>query len=121
MPSILSAPAELPTATGVPGPRREEHARGGWRALARNRRYLLYLTSSSLASTGYAVYSVSVLFLAYGLSGNLLVAGLVLFIEYGVYSCTFLFAPLVDRARDKRTLLLVVFPPMGAASATLAA
>jgi len=97
-----------------------EHRRGGWRELLSNRRYLLYLGTSSCAGAGYAVYSVAVLFLAYGLTGNLLVAGLVLGIEYGVYTGTFLIAPLVDRARDKRTVLLVAYPIQAAAALALA-
>jgi predicted MFS family arabinose efflux permease len=73
-----------------------------------------------LSGAGYAVYSVSVLFLAYGITGNLLVAGVVLFIEYGVYTLTFLIAPFVDRTRDKRTILLFCFPVQAVASAFLA-
>ncbi len=110
-----------PTVSG-PSPRSDkvEYQTGGWSELLRNRRYLLLLGSGTLAGAGYAVYSVSVLFLAYGLSGNLLVAGAVLFIEYGVYTLTFLIAPLVDRARDKRTVLLVCYPIQALAAALLA-
>ena len=81
---------------------------------------MLLQGTSALAGAGYAVYSVSVLFLAYGLTGNLLIAGLVLFIEYGVYTATFLIAPIVDRARDKRTVLLGCYPVQAAAAVTLA-
>jgi predicted MFS family arabinose efflux permease len=111
-----------PTEAPAPGPPEEdvELRRGGWRDLLRNRRYLLLLGSGSFAGAGYAVYSVSVLFLAYGLTGNLLVAGLVLFIEYGVYTATFLVAPLVDRARDKRTVLVICYPLQAAAAGALA-
>ncbi len=66
------------------------------------------------------MYAVSVLFLAYGLTGNLLIAGAVLFVEYGVYTATFLVAPIVDRAHDKRTILLVCFPIQAAAAGALA-
>jgi hypothetical protein len=97
-----------------------EHRRGGWRELLRNRRFLLFEGTSTFASAGYAVYSVSVLFLAYGLTGSLLIAGLVLFIEYGVYTATFLIAPLVDRARDKRTILLICYPIQAVAAGVLA-
>ncbi len=97
-----------------------ELARGGWWELARNRRFLLLEASGALGGAGYAVYAVSVLFLTYGLTGNLVVTGLVLFIEYGVYTGTFLVAPLVDRAPDKRTVLLVCYPLMAAAALALA-
>ncbi len=106
-----SAPADEPP---------EELRRGGWRELLRNRRYLLFVGSGSAGGAGYAVYSVSVLFLAYGLTGNLLIAGLVLFIEYGVYTATFLIAPWVDRARDKRTVLVICYPIQAGAAAALA-
>jgi len=113
--------------TGPPVPSRDvrasdevEYARGGWLEILRNRRFLLLTASGTLAGAGYAVYSVAVLFLAYGITGNLLVAGVVLFIEYGVYSATFLVAPLVDRARNKRTILLVAFPIQMIAAGALA-
>jgi hypothetical protein len=112
-PSGLIAPAE-------PGPVPEEFRHGGWRELLQNRRYVLLLAVQLFSGAGYAVYSVSVLFLAYGLTGNLLVAGAVLFVEYGVYSGTFLFAPIVDRVRDKRRILLACFPVQAAAAVTLA-
>jgi hypothetical protein len=96
-----------------------EYRRGGWIEVLRNRRFLLLETTGSLAGAGYAVYSVSVLFLAYGITGNLVVAGAVLFIEYGVYSATFLVAPLVDRARNKRTILLLCYPGQIAAAGAL--
>ena len=97
-----------------------EYRGGGWKELLGNRRFLLFQTTGAFAGAGYAVYSVSVLFLAYGLTGNLLIAGLVLFIEYGVYTATFLIAPLVDRARDKRTILLACYPVQAVAATTLA-
>ena len=121
MAPATSAAAVPPPAAVLPsGPDETEYRHGGWRELLGNRRYLLYLGSSTFAGAGYAVYSVSVLFLAYGLSGNLLIAGVVLFIEYGVYTATFLVAPLVDRARDKRAILLVCYPLQALAAAALA-
>ncbi len=98
----------------------EGDAHGGWLELLRNRRFLLLEASGALGGAGYAVYSVSVLFLAYDLTGNLAVTGAVLFIEYGAYTCTFLVAPLVDRARNKRSILLVCYPLLAAAAFTLA-
>lgn len=115
----MAEPASAPV--GVPpAPQDPEYGRGGWRDLLGNRRFLLLNLSGALSNAGYAVYSVSVLFLAYGITGNLLVAGVVLFIEYGVYTLTFLIAPFVDRAVDKRTILLVCFPIQAATSGLLA-
>ncbi len=118
----MSPPASAPLAGagrgGTPDDS-EEYRRGGWGPLLRNRRFVLLQTTGALAGAGYAVYSVSVLFLAYAITNNLLVAGAVLFIEYGVYTGTFLVAPLVDRARDKRTVLLLCYPVQAAAAACL--
>ncbi|HYA54922.1 MAG TPA: MFS transporter [Thermoplasmata archaeon] len=97
-----------------------EHQRGGWRELLRNRRFLLLQASGALAGAGYAVYSVAVVFLAYGITGNLLIAGAVFFIETGVYTLTFLVAPIVDRARDKRSILLACYPFQALAAGVLA-
>ena len=97
-----------------------EYRHGGWRELLHNRPYLLMQASSALAGAGYAVYSVSVVFLAYGITGNLLVAGAVFFIETGVYTMTFLVAPIVDRARNKRSILLACYPFQALAAGVLA-
>ncbi len=113
---------EEPVAPGPApeNPRASSAGRGGWSELLHNPRFLLLEASGALSSAGYAIYAVTVLYLAFGLTGNLLLAGLVLFLEYGIYTLTFLFAPLVDRAKDKRTILLVCFPIQAATAALLA-
>jgi hypothetical protein len=113
-------PAPEGAVPAAPEGRGREEAHGGWSELLHNRRFLLLTTTGSLAGAGYAVYAVSVLFLAYELSGSLLLAGVVLFVEYGVYTATFLIAPLVDRAEDKRTVLLICYPIQIAAAVALA-
>ena len=127
LPARAAGIEEPPAPLGLPSYRSprsaseaDEHRRGGWRVLLRNRRFLLFEASAAFASAGYAVYSVSVLFLAYGLSGNLEVAGAVLCIEYGVYTATFLIAPLVDRVPDKRSLLLIGYPVQAVVAVLLA-
>jgi len=97
-----------------------EYQHGGWGELLRNRKFLLLQASGALAGAGYAVYSVAVVFLAYGITGNLLIAGAVFFIETGVYTMTFLAAPIVDRARDKRSILLACYPFQAIAAGVLA-
>jgi len=51
-----------------------------------------------------------VLWLAYQISGTLLLSALVLFVQYGIYSLTPIVGPFVDRARDKRSVFLIVLP-----------
>ncbi|MFZ1023235.1 MAG: hypothetical protein WAN87_03785 [Thermoplasmata archaeon] len=120
----MDPPSRPTSAAGEPilpsaSPVDPELRRGGWVDLLRNRRFLLMEASGSFAGAGYAVYAVSVLFLAYRISGNLVIAGVVLFIEYGVYTATFLVAPFVDRAKNKRTILLACYPVQAAAAAAL--
>jgi hypothetical protein len=109
-----------PFAEEASAQRLAQEVRGTWAGLLRNRRFLLLTTSGACAGAGYAVYTVSVLFVAYGLTGNLLIAGATLFLETGVYTLTFLLAPLVDRARDKRSILLACYPVQAAAAGVLA-
>jgi Transmembrane secretion effector len=107
-------PAE-PAAPATPPP-----VRGSYRTVVRNRRYLIYQSSAIASSTGYAVYSVAIPWLAYQNSGSFLVVGLVLFVETGLYSLTFLVAPFVDRAADKRRIFQIGYPIQAAAAVALA-
>ena len=108
---VSALPVGLPIPPSVPS---------GYRSVLRNRRFLVYEGSVILASTGYAVYSISIPWIAYLNSGSFLVVGLVLFLELGIYALTFLVAPLVDRAADKRAILLIGFPIQAVAAAVLA-
>ncbi len=83
---------------------------GGYRALLSDRNFRFVFLSGSAGDTGYAVYSIAILWLAYRVSGSLAVAGLVLFVEFGVYSLSFLVGPFVDRVADLRTVLLIGYP-----------
>ncbi len=89
----------------------------GYGELLGNRRFLLYEASASAASVGYSVYAIAVPWLALRTTGSLVLVGLVLFVEYGVYTLTFLVAPLVDRARDKRTVFLLCYPTQAVVAA----
>lgn len=79
----------------------------GYLELFRNRRIALGLTSSGLAWGGYAIYEIAILLLSYQISRSLVVVGLVVLVEYGAYSITFIAGPTVDRARNLRTVLLL--------------
>jgi MFS family permease len=90
----------------------------GLRSILTNRRFSLWLGSQFTSNLGYSAWSISVLWLAYQISGTLLLSALVLFIQYGIYSITFIAGPLVDRISDKRTVFLIVLP-LQALTATL--
>lgn len=91
----------------------------GYRDLLSNRNWLLWEFSATTATVGYFVYAISVPWFAYQFSANFLIVGLVLFVEFGIYTLTFLAGPLVDRARDKRTIYLVCYPAQGVAAVFL--
>lgn len=63
---------------------------------------------------------MAIVWFSYRIAGGLVVSGEVLGIEYGAYTLTFLFGPLVDRARDKRLLFVTTFPAQAAIVAGLA-
>ncbi len=77
----------------------------GYRTLLRDRRFVRAISSIALGNGGYSVYAVAILWLSLELSGSLAVAGLVLLVEFGIYSITFVAGPTVDRARDLRRVL----------------
>lgn len=91
----------------------------GFRTVVKNRQYLLFLASANSSAVGYSVYAISVVWLAYTVSGSFLVVGATLFIEYAAYTLTFLLAPLVDRARNLRTIYLVCYPIQAVAAAAI--
>ena len=92
-------------------------SRAGYRELLGNRRYLVYQSSAFAANVGYSVYAISVPWLALELTGSLVLVGFVVFIEVAAYALTFLGAPWVDRARDKRTVFLATYPFMAVLAA----
>ncbi|MCI4345441.1 MAG: MFS transporter [Thermoplasmata archaeon] len=93
---------------------------GGYRALLRDRRFALLLLSAATGEAGYALYSLSIVWLAYREFGSLSVVGLVLGVEFGVYALVFLAGPIVDRARDLRSVWLVGYPLQAAGAFAIA-
>src|SRR5580658_5132693 len=110
----------VPALVSEPPPTAPRPALSGYRSVLRNRRFLLFEGSSILASTGYAVYSISIPWIAFLNTGSFFVVGIVLFLELGVYALTFVFAPLVDRAADKRIIFLIGYPIQAVAAVVLA-
>lgn len=81
-------------------------SRGSYRSLLRNHRVVLAVASIAIGDGGYSVYSIAILWLSFQLSGSLAIAGLVLLVESGMYSITFIAGPTVDRARNLRSVLV---------------
>jgi len=91
----------------------------GYRQILGNRIWLLWEASATAATIGYSVYAIAIPWFTFEFSSSFLVVGLVLFVEVGIYTLTFLVGPLVDRARDKRTVYLVCYPMQAAAALVL--
>jgi MFS family permease len=86
----------------------------GYRRLWRNPRFRYYFASLFAGETGYSVFAIAVLLLAYETSGNLFVTAAVLFVEFGIYALSFLAGPFVDRVANLRTVLVVGYPVQAA-------
>ncbi|MGI0129803.1 MAG: hypothetical protein ACREDE_03535 [Thermoplasmata archaeon] len=91
----------------------------GFRTVLRNRQYLLWTASANVASVGYSVYAISIVWLTYTATHSYAIVGVVLFVEYAAYAGTFLIAPFVDRVQNQRTIYLVCYPVQAAAAAAL--
>jgi hypothetical protein len=92
---------------------------GRFRSVLANRQFLIFLASSNASMVGYAVYAISIVWLAYTVSHDFRIVGAVLFIEFAAYSLTFLTGPVVDRVRNQRTIFLASYPIQAAAVALL--
>ena len=92
----------------------------GYRTVLRNRRFVLYLGMTAADNVGYSLSIVAILWLAYQSSQNLLAASVVLFVQSAVWASVFLFGPIVDRARDKRTVFTLSYAAQAAAAVGLA-
>jgi hypothetical protein len=91
----------------------------GFRSVLANRQFVVFLASSNASMAGYAVYSISIVWLAYSLSHNFLDVGAVLLIEYAGYTLTFLTGPVVDRVKNQRIIFVVSYPLQAAAAAAI--
>ncbi|HXQ93816.1 MAG TPA: MFS transporter [Thermoplasmata archaeon] len=84
-----------------------------YRELLSDRSFAAFFAALALGEAGYAVYAIGVLWLALTVSGSAFVTGIVLAVEFGIYSLSFFAGPIVDRARDLRTIILVGYPAQG--------
>lgn len=80
----------------------------GYGRLLLERRFLAYFSSTSVGSAGYAVYAVAIPWIAYQVGGPLAV-GLALFLEFTIFSLSFLTGPILDRAADLRAGLVASY------------
>ncbi|HTZ61976.1 MAG TPA: hypothetical protein VMC82_04995 [Thermoplasmata archaeon] len=80
---------------------------------------MIFLGSSSSATVGYAVYAISIVWLTHLLTGSLFDVGVVIAIEYGCYTLTFLLGPFVDRVRNQATIFLASYPIQAVAAAVI--
>lgn len=87
--------------------------------MLRNRRYLLYIGDSAIASLGYSLYYIAIPLFSYIYSHSILFTGLILFTEYGIYSLTSLVGPVVDNIKDKRFIFILSYPVMAISSILL--
>ena len=94
-------------------------AEAGYRGLWKNRRFRYYFASSVAGETGYSVFTIAVLLLAYETSGSLFVTAAVLFVEFGIYALSFLAGPFVDRVANLRTVFVLGYPVQAALAITI--
>lgn len=87
----------------------ETRPSGGYASLLHDRRVILAVASIAIGDGGYSVFAIAVLWVSFQLSGNLAVTGLVLLVESGMYSITFIAGPTVDRARNLRSVLITAY------------
>ena len=97
----------------------EARSEGAYRAVLRNRQFLIFLASANASTVGYAVYTISIVWLAVTLFHNFLDVGAVLFVEYACYTATFLVGPFVDRVKNQRTIFLLSYPVQALAVAVI--
>jgi Major Facilitator Superfamily len=90
-----------------------------YRDLLASRSFAAFFASLALGDAGYAVYAIGVLWLTLTVSGSDLDTAVVLAVEFGIYALSFLAGPIVDRARDLRTIVLVGYPVQGLLASAL--
>jgi hypothetical protein len=89
-------------------------------AVLRNRQFRWFLGSWIAASTGYSVFAISIVWLAYQATQSFLVVGAVLAVERAAYCVTFAVAPIADRVRNQRTIFVASYPIQAVAAGALA-
>lgn len=78
-----------------------------------------YFLSASAGEASYALYTVTILWVALRATGSIAVTGAVVALEFGVYSLSFVVAPFLDRVRDLRVVLLTGYAVQAGLAALL--
>lgn len=75
-------------------------------SLLRNRLFLIYNIRVAAVSLGNSLYAITIPAYSLLVTGNLVFTGITLFVEYGIYSITFIAGSIVDRVEDKRRIIV---------------
>lgn len=75
-------------------------------SLLGNRLFLIYNVRVASVSLGNSLYAITIPAYSLLVTGNLVFTGITLFVEYGIYSITFITGSIVDSVEDKRKIIL---------------
>jgi hypothetical protein len=84
-----------------------------------DRRFFAFFLSYVFGEAGYAVYAVTIPWLAYTITHQVTIVGAVVGIEFGVYALAFLIGPYIDRVHNLRPVLIVGYLLQAAGAAAL--
>lgn len=89
--------------------------------LLADRRFFAFFLSYVFGEAGYAVYAVTIPWLAYTTTHQVTIVGIVVGLEFGVYALAFLVGPYIDRVRNLRLVLIVGYLAQAAGALALGA
>ncbi len=76
-------------------------------SLLHNRRFILYNSKNSFVNIGYNLYQITIPFFSFIYFHSIVFTGIILFVEYGIYTLTFLSGPIVDKVEDRRYIMFL--------------
>ncbi len=74
--------------------------------LRNNKLFFIYILNISFSNFGYTLYMITIPAYSFLMGRGIIFTGLTLFVEYGIFTLTFLFGSIVDRMKDKRHLIV---------------
>lgn len=75
-------------------------------SLRKNKFFFIYILDISFSNFGYTLYMITIPAYSFLLGRGIIFTGITLFVEYGIFTLTFLFGSIVDRMKDKRHLIV---------------